>query len=522
MNRVAPADVVAVFEGAVEANKPGAGKTEDGDGVPSGLQTEPPSALMNLGMRDGEQKFIKEAGGVFVYVWSVERQKWDKIGQVTLGPEETTNTGPPSNVLHGRTWDYVVDVELQSGTPGAKLAFNRDENPYIVADRWLMENDMPSEFREQIVEFILGVVGREGASVSQPSSNVDPFTGGGSYVPGSGGPTPGTGFSGGLGSADPFTGVGAYVPGSWGPTPGSGPVSSGNADPFTGQGAYTLGGAGQASPKSSKHIPHLVVLKYDTIPKAGAVAGKIREFNATVASLPNGAELALGAADVAPGGPLDRLVERATSAGSPGDYALLLKLLKWPRDQIFPALDLARLAALSPAGASALASSGEVASALRTAASSNGEGPAVLTALRFICNAFVQLPLRNLAEKKGAEWLQWFAASGCGITSPANVRQAWAAFLLNLTVVFKTMGKCPEDVAVTLVSALSSLLPGHLDDLETTYRSLLAVGNLAAMSVENRQLAQQLGLGEAIESCIGMPGKVGEAAVELNKLLAYC
>lgn len=49
---------------------------------------------------------------------------------------------------------------------------------------------------------------------------------------------------------------------------------------------------------------------------------------------------------------------RVADAGTPADYALLDRLLRWPWDQLFPALDLARLAALNPAGASALASSG--------------------------------------------------------------------------------------------------------------------------------------------------------------------
>jgi hypothetical protein len=46
-----------------------AGKKKD-EGVPAGLKTEDPSALMGMGGRDGAQKFIKEAGGIFVYVWS--------------------------------------------------------------------------------------------------------------------------------------------------------------------------------------------------------------------------------------------------------------------------------------------------------------------------------------------------------------------------------------------------------------------------------------------------------------------
>lgn len=50
-------------------------------------------------------------------------------------------------------------------------------------------------------------------STSAPSHNVDPFTGGGAYVPGaaSSAPQPGGQTSS---SADPFTGAGGYVPGT--------------------------------------------------------------------------------------------------------------------------------------------------------------------------------------------------------------------------------------------------------------------------------------------------------------------
>lgn len=63
------------------------------------------------------------------------RGSWDKLGQVTTGPEETDTVGVPSNVFNGQTYDFVVPVELQGGPPNLKIAFNRDENPYDIADR---------------------------------------------------------------------------------------------------------------------------------------------------------------------------------------------------------------------------------------------------------------------------------------------------------------------------------------------------------------------------------------------------
>lgn len=49
----------------------------------------------------------------------------------------------------GREWDHVFDVEMDSGAK-LKLALDAGENPYIVADRFLEQHDLPQEFKEQV------------------------------------------------------------------------------------------------------------------------------------------------------------------------------------------------------------------------------------------------------------------------------------------------------------------------------------------------------------------------------------
>lgn len=49
----------------------------------------------------------------------------------------------------GREWDHVFDVEMDSGMK-LKLALDAGENPYIVADRFLAQHDLPLEFKEQV------------------------------------------------------------------------------------------------------------------------------------------------------------------------------------------------------------------------------------------------------------------------------------------------------------------------------------------------------------------------------------
>lgn len=78
--------------------------------------------------------------------------------------------------------------------------------------RFIERNELPTSYREQIVEFILQKTAGA-VSMPAPSHNVDPFTGGGAYVPGgaSGLPQPGGQRTN---NADPFTGAGGYVPGT--------------------------------------------------------------------------------------------------------------------------------------------------------------------------------------------------------------------------------------------------------------------------------------------------------------------
>lgn len=64
------------------------------------------------------------------------RGAWDKVGSVVGGPEDTDDTmGVPSKWHNGRQYDFVVDVDFEDGVPPKKLAFNRDDNPYDVAER---------------------------------------------------------------------------------------------------------------------------------------------------------------------------------------------------------------------------------------------------------------------------------------------------------------------------------------------------------------------------------------------------
>ncbi|KAG1348148.1 phospholipase A-2-activating protein-like [Cocos nucifera] len=56
------------------------------------------------------------------------------------------------------------------------------DNPYATADKWLLKENLPVSYRQQVVEFILQNTGQRNFSLD--ASFRDPYTGGSAYIPG--------------------------------------------------------------------------------------------------------------------------------------------------------------------------------------------------------------------------------------------------------------------------------------------------------------------------------------------------
>ncbi|KAL5987130.1 hypothetical protein ACLOJK_041126 [Asimina triloba] len=95
-----------------------------------------------------------------------------QIGEVVDGPADNMNRP----VLDGVQYDYVFDVDIGDGEPIRKLPYNRADNPYITADKWLLKENLPLSYRQQIVEFILQNSGQKDFVLD--ASFHDPYTGG--------------------------------------------------------------------------------------------------------------------------------------------------------------------------------------------------------------------------------------------------------------------------------------------------------------------------------------------------------
>ncbi|KAL4428166.1 hypothetical protein ABPG75_002255 [Micractinium tetrahymenae] len=503
--RQAPADVAQAFEAGINAKKEAAAAAKDGGsgggtsggGLPAGLKLEDPSVLLMPGARDGQTKVVREGGTGVAYAWDAAKGEWERIGEV-VGAGDTMAAG--SKWHNGQLWDYVFDVDVQEGAMPLKLALNRGDNPYLVADRFLEEHGLPSTYMEQIVQWIL-----QNTADSQAGGGggqyVDPYTGASAYVP----PAPSGGGAGGAaGSA-----AGGYG------------VTGGGVDPFTGGGA--------ARPL---HLPAKSYLIYDQVPGREAIRKKIAELSAAVAAGGGeGAAAALSEAELADGGALNGLLSRAaqapnsSGAGATGaDLALLCKMLSWPPAQLFPALDLARLLVLDRSAAEQLAAAagspsaesppGSLGAALAAACAEPALPAAQQTAARLACNAFVQPAALGWVQGAGGALLDCFAR--CTSSPSKNVRQGLATLLVNYAVMLsKLAGDELEFKSRLLVLAVEVLNASPGDDAETRFRALLAVGTLAAEHSKVRALARDLGFLSLADSLKAGGGKVAEVAAEV-------
>ncbi|KAL8555981.1 hypothetical protein ACS0TY_003699 [Phlomoides rotata] len=381
-------------------------------------------ALRTPGTSDGQTKIVREGDNGVAYSWNMREQNWDKIGEVVDGPDDNMKT----SVLDGVQYDHVFDVDIGDGEPIRKLPYNRSENPYDVADKWLLKENLPLSYRQQIVEFILQNSG-------QKDFTSDPLF------------------------RDPYTGSSAYVPGAPSRSPG-------------------------VSPKPSyKHIPKKGMLAFDTAQFDG-ILKKMSDFNNTLLSDPDKKHLSLSEGDIVRLNNIVKILKDTShyhsSRFSDVDVALLLKLLKtWPVDVLFPVIDVLRMIVLHPDGADMLVQhvkdENDIVIELIKKVTASPPLPAnLLTSLRAVTNLF-----------KNASFIEWLiihrgeildAFSSCCSSSNKNVQISYATLILNYAVLL--IEKKNEEGQSQVLSAALEMAEEESVDSDSRFRALVAIGSL--------------------------------------------
>ncbi|GFY89670.1 transducin family protein [Actinidia rufa] len=261
-------------------------------------------ALQLPGTSDGQTKVVREGDNGVAYAWNLREQKWDKIGEVVDGPDDS-NKHP---VLNGIQYDYVFDVDIGDGEPIRKLPYNRSD-----AEEYCVEGItgkvvivIEGCVRDCVWRRISGAIvieifeerhlGYQRMSGSDHQGQRD--------------------FALDSSFRDPYTGSSAYVPG------GSSNMNASSAKP------------------TFKHIPKKGMLAFD-VAQFDGILKKISEFNSALLSDLDNKNLSLTEFEVLRLGAIVKILKDTShyhsSTFSDADIALLLKLVKsWPIAMIFP------------------------------------------------------------------------------------------------------------------------------------------------------------------------------------------
>ncbi|KAG0430309.1 hypothetical protein HPB47_022798, partial [Ixodes persulcatus] len=425
--------------------------------------------LLERGKRDGQTKLVRDGGVVSAFQWVAVDNEWQKIGDVVGAPNSDTPQGKVT--FEGKEYDYVFDVDLDDGSK-MKLPYNLAEDPWFAAQAFIHRNNLSQYYLDQVANFIVrntkGMVMESGAAT--------------------------TGF------ADPFTGGSRYIPGT-APPPGSAP---GNVLARTGSGQIPNdgapieldGAAGDMTPGAEHFFPHTTFLRFDVANTQGILA-KLREFNTQVPP-----------EDIVADEELVRLMALCSAACSPdeGQMAALEKIVHWPREFVFPALDLLRLALRNPAVNSRVCNSGggpqlcsHLIALLGASGTSSNAAANQMLSLRALCNLFSQPGGEALALRERTRW-------HCGARGRRTTRTG-------------------KEAAVQLLTTVTAAAP-ELTDGEAQFRLLVAAGTVCfgedGAAEESRDLARALDVPAVAEkwAAVDMPSKVGRCARELMAVLS--
>ncbi|KAJ9583075.1 hypothetical protein L9F63_022581 [Diploptera punctata] len=412
-------------------------------------------ALYEPGRKDGQTKIIKDGTKVFCYSWSSAGNEWVKVGDV-LGASGGTQGTSGKQLYNGKEYDYVFSVDIEDGKPSLKLPYNSDEDPWFAAQKFIHDNNLSQMFLDEVANFIIknskGGVPPPGQGPAS-TEYCDPFTGGSRYIPGGN-------ASGSVAqnAADPFTGTSRYVPSTNGLL---GAAAGGNAS------TTSLSSNMSDSCPIKPYFPQKTYLRFDQA-NLNAILEKLLEFNRKTGDGSHKVEESYLEGVVKLAGP--------DATANPLHMQVLKQLFEWPKDIVFPVLDVTRLAVRNAAINSDLCSGrmGDMLiDHLQRFLQPDSLAANQMLSVRTLCNMLTHPDGEALALKHKDYLLSILLTSA---PSPnKHMQVALSTLLLNLAVAFNRM---QDTIGRTqAVEAATVVLP-RLSDSEALFRALVALGTL--------------------------------------------
>lgn len=508
---VADADTLSTFEKEVSERQI---STKVIGGVDVTKLPEADAALAEPGKKDGENKMVRRpGGGAEVHVWSAADSRWTKIGDVVDNPGGGASMG--GGIVNGKQYDFVFEVELGEGGSKEKLGYNRGENPYLAAQRFIDEQELNQNFLDQVAQFIEQQVPADALVAAAPLAS-DPLTGGSRYVPSGG-------IGGGGSGGDPLTGGSGYVPRG---VAGSSDASSGG-DPLTGGSRYVPSGspslnAARPLPPPKRLIPHpLGLVSYKNSDQLGKIQLKLSEFNAGLARENSDLALSQEEAEIFGSSLIPKLQSRDGSVLlEDAECAIVGKLLKWPTASVFPVLDIARLVVAQPSGAAYFFGkhNGDILRDVQAhMASPDAKAPVLIMGCRFLCNMFGNRVAGSTVRSECAGTLS--CCTGAAKNENRRVRETHASLLVNYAVALHDSEASAEERAIPLAVLVSLISNGEADE-EVLFRLMIAMGTLICDDASSAARGVALGVADAAATAAPVSGRIQQVALEIATIVA--
>ncbi|TVU40852.1 hypothetical protein EJB05_14332, partial [Eragrostis curvula] len=410
-------------------------------------------ALQVPGNSDGQTLIVREGDNGVAYSWNSTELKWDKIGEVVDGPG--SGDAAQGQVLDGVRYDFVFNVDIGDGEPIRKLPYNRSDDPYAVADKWLLKENLPLTYRQQVVEFIL------------QNSDQNNFV-------------PDPSFQ------DPYTGGSAPKP-TFKHIPKKGMLSFDTAQ-FEGILKKLLEfNATLSSDSEQKQI----CLSETELSRLAAIVKVLKDTSFYHTSKLGNADMDL----------------------------LLKMLKSWPPQMMFPVIDFLRMFVLHPDGATLLLKTIEsgndvLTETFRKAVASPVLPPNVLTILKAISNIFDKSCLHQWLRTHCAEIID--SVSSCRPSFSKNAHLAYATLLLNYAVL--SIESKDEPCQVQILSAALEIAEDDSQDFDSKYRALVAIGSLMLNGLV-KSIALDLDVKSVANSAkASMDSKIAEVGADIELL----
>lgn len=491
VSAVADGDVLRAFDEAVSSRKI---STKVLAGNDASKIAKPASELDVPGKKDGEAKVVRNpAGAPEVFMWSASEQKWSKVGDVVDDPASGGAAGDATAGAPDAKYDLVFDVEVGEGGRKQKLGFNRGENPYAAAQRFIDAHELDQDFLDQIAHFITQNAPAHMLGSIAGASRSDPLTGGGRYVPGGG-------AGGATDGSDPLTGGGRYVPGGGGAAEGT-----------------------RGNVAARRHVPRRGWTTFLGSRNIEAIVKKISAGNEQACGGEGGTHLDEAEMSVF----MEQLVPKLRQLESSDDAmvvvdddecAVVEKMVQLPTRIVFPALDVARIVIGLPSGQKFFFSkkNGEILDGIMTHAESVEANAAVLImACKFVCNMFAASAMSSHMREK---WAKVVASCGSAAKSPnARVRECYANLLSNLAL-YMHESKMSLAERMPVIGSILQAAEGEKEE-GTVYILMVALGTLMMNDAETQQYGAKVGAAKCVVKAARMSKRLQEVADEIRKLV---